>query len=724
MRGFFLRLTFVFHKSEIGAAMFREIYKFLASLKLAMLLLAVIIVASAAGTVYESAFSADIAKRYVYCAPWFNAWLIMLCVNLFCVAAIRYPWKPHQTGFVITHAGIIILLIGGMIDRGWGVEGYLTLYRDMPPIQVMELRDQEVLVFEEGNDVPAHTRLNKDSFSEKDTGYPVKSPIPDVQIKLLSVQPVKAVREMVETPNGMPMVELALQGNMPRQSISLALGRSENLGRMATLRFLPRARLPQVETFKVFAKQDLERTQKNGPPTGAEAKLLVADGQPPLLDLALQGKKFQIKIEDNKTTPLDGLPGWSVKIDRYHPDLKLNGHGDASLGGAPENPALVFDLIGPNVLEAPRPLKKAGEAHDPESGAPNNVVSVYVDEEQGTFSYLLESGQTPPFSGEAKLGEPFDLKWGSTNTKLTIERYLPRAAMREAYVPLPPGAAKSKMKNMPVGAQCEITAGGDRQTIWLVQTQALEVAVEWHNLSPKNTNPPAACTTLVEVGGKKLRLAFGNRTMTLPFSVGLRKVHAPFHEGTTSFMAFESVLSFNDESDILRLKDPLPPGSILNEDKEAVDNIKDFADADDPQLLEGAISEEAPSHVKFVVNGGGFQEYYISREAVASIQKSTHKISMNSPTTFPINWHGGWTGLTYKFSQADVREDNPNFSGVQVIRDPGWAPKWLGSLMICFGIFTMFYLKPYFSGRKKSAQAQAKPDAAAKTKKPREQVQA
>jgi hypothetical protein len=34
---------------------------------------------------------------------------------------------------------------------------------------------------------------------------------------------------------------------------------------------------------------------------------------------------------------------------------------------------------------------------------------------------------------------------------------------------------------------------------------------------------------------------------------------------------------------------------------------------------------------------------------------------------------------------------------VQVLRDPGWMLKWVGCLMICYGIFTMFYLRPYFS---------------------------
>src|SRR5204863_7966843 len=113
-------------------------------------LLTVIIIASIWGTICETSFNADVAQKYVYGALWFNFWLGALCVNLFCVAAIRYPWKRHQTGFVITHAGIITLLIGAMIDRMWGVEGYLHLTRGEDGVSTLELATQELRVFVKG----------------------------------------------------------------------------------------------------------------------------------------------------------------------------------------------------------------------------------------------------------------------------------------------------------------------------------------------------------------------------------------------------------------------------------------------------------------------------------------------------------------------------------------------------------------------------------------------
>ena len=45
-------------------------------------------------------------------------------------------------------------------------------------------------------------------------------------------------------------------------------------------------------------------------------------------------------------------------------------------------------------------------------------------------------------------------------------------------------------------------------------------------------------------------------------------------------------------------------------------------------------------------------------------------------------------------SQASWNPQDRNQSVVQVLRDPGWLLKWIGSLVICTGIFTLFYLRP------------------------------
>src|SRR6184192_1081096 len=109
------------------------VFEFFASLKLAVVLLAVIIVAAIAGTLYESSFDAKVARAYVYRAPWFNLWLVLLGANLACSALSRWPWRKHHVAFLITHLGIITLLIGSLIGRIWGIEGTITLFKGEPP---------------------------------------------------------------------------------------------------------------------------------------------------------------------------------------------------------------------------------------------------------------------------------------------------------------------------------------------------------------------------------------------------------------------------------------------------------------------------------------------------------------------------------------------------------------------------------------------------------------
>ena len=113
----------------------------LGSLKLAMLLFLVIAVASVWGTIEESrytsqvdmTFGARLAQHRIYHAWWFTFWLIVLCVNLACVTFTRLPWKKRHTGFIVTHYGIITLLIGSMIGKHAGIEGSMNLRIGDPP---------------------------------------------------------------------------------------------------------------------------------------------------------------------------------------------------------------------------------------------------------------------------------------------------------------------------------------------------------------------------------------------------------------------------------------------------------------------------------------------------------------------------------------------------------------------------------------------------------------
>src|SRR5438067_11272822 len=98
-----------------------RVFRFFSSLKLAVVLLAVLIIGAIVGTLYESSFDAKVARAYVYGAPWFNAWLVLLGANLTVSALSRWPWKKYHSAFLITHLGIITLMIGSLLGLILGV---------------------------------------------------------------------------------------------------------------------------------------------------------------------------------------------------------------------------------------------------------------------------------------------------------------------------------------------------------------------------------------------------------------------------------------------------------------------------------------------------------------------------------------------------------------------------------------------------------------------------
>src|SRR5436853_2101035 len=117
------------NQSDQPAWQQNAIFEFFASLKLAVVLLAVLIVGAIVGTLYESSFDAKVARTYVYGAPWFNLWLVLLGANLTASAFSRWPWEKYHTAFHITHLGIITLLFASRIGPTFGVDGKLTPFK-------------------------------------------------------------------------------------------------------------------------------------------------------------------------------------------------------------------------------------------------------------------------------------------------------------------------------------------------------------------------------------------------------------------------------------------------------------------------------------------------------------------------------------------------------------------------------------------------------------------
>jgi hypothetical protein len=93
-------------------SVFDAVYRFLASLKLAVISIATLATVLAYATFFESWYGTAAAQEWIYKSKGFAILLAFLGANILCAALIRYPWKRRQIGFLITHAGLLILLAG------------------------------------------------------------------------------------------------------------------------------------------------------------------------------------------------------------------------------------------------------------------------------------------------------------------------------------------------------------------------------------------------------------------------------------------------------------------------------------------------------------------------------------------------------------------------------------------------------------------------------------
>ncbi|MBO9665380.1 MAG: cytochrome c biogenesis protein ResB [Bdellovibrio sp.] len=134
--------------------MFKKVIRFFASLKLAVLIIAVLAVLISAGTVVESRYDAWTAKNWVYNSVWMYLTLGMLTLSLIAVIVDRWPWKIHHSAFIFAHIGIIIIIYGSLLTQLFGVDGTIRLTRSPEPVKEVTVSDTELVIYRsrDGND--------------------------------------------------------------------------------------------------------------------------------------------------------------------------------------------------------------------------------------------------------------------------------------------------------------------------------------------------------------------------------------------------------------------------------------------------------------------------------------------------------------------------------------------------------------------------------------------
>lgn len=340
-------------------SLFWQMVHLLGSLQLALFLLATIGIACGAATFTESHFDSKVAHAMIYKAPWFLAWLTLLCLNLFAVTLTRWPWERKHLGFVITHYGIITLLIGAAVGSKLGFEGNVTLQANGASVQKITT-SQSVLEIETPLTYHLYLLPFDASLARPSEKHPTRLPIPETSLQIiidgwsdrLEQQPKLVEKEGEKRPQGEEAVLFRLSSQALHQEQFVALGLGENNEHLFD--FFGLAKI----TF-LSSEKPLQPPAKETSPTTTSAKSIVHDpllvapaAHKPWLELALDpttnevhyllGRNDVIKtsgvLTKGNTIPL-GWADWQLQLlqSGHHETIVFSTLPIAETASSPKN---------------------------------------------------------------------------------------------------------------------------------------------------------------------------------------------------------------------------------------------------------------------------------------------------------------------------------------------------------------------------------------------------
>jgi hypothetical protein len=605
-------------------------FRFFASLKLAVVLLAVLIIGAIAGTFYESTFDAKVARAYVYGAPWFNVWLLLLGSNLLVSALSRWPWRKHHVAFLITHLGIITLLAGSLIGRIWGIEGTITLFKNEPPSNRLLVDQHQLRVRDTDGILKGYAAefIHRPPTQRKpwDLGLLAGGE----RLSIVEYAPAIEGKLNPRTLNegGQPAVHITIATAMMNQRLESWLLADDhehgtfNLG-LANIE-LKRGTAPGNPSSSVspeakesseieieeavfaFAKapeEQIARVVKGGN-TGAKVQLTDPQGgNKGNLVVRLDEKTWTFDVERDlgKDRPMEGTP-FTLRIESYWPDFRIDDGKPGSISDQPNNPAVVVTLRGRGVPVTAAP---SGHGDSPGTapampttgGTPLNHLTLFIADD-GSVSYELASRKSGRSTGKLELNKPLNTGWA--DWQLTLDRIIPHA---QEWMDFSPPSKSSSAMELPDGIRIRLQKGSEISEQWI----------------------PAGWQVSVPASSGDVQVSYGWKQLPLPIALELVDFEVQRNEGSDSPAGFKSTVRVTN--------------------------------------LDG--------------------------------QQATGQCWMNNPFSYPGEWWRTWTGLTFKMSQASWNPENLGQSTIQILRDPGWILKWIGSLLIVCGIFMLFYLKGF-----------------------------
>jgi len=534
-----------------------QAFKFFSSLKLAVISILLLALVLTVATCLESLYGTRAVHVLVYGTPWFGGVLFLLGLNVLCAALSRYPWKKSQTGFVLTHLGIIVLLLGAFVTQRFGVDANMPVAEASQENEVT-LNDFVLVAIDENNNSKGNESKSlrkefpiRESYREKsgsvltvDFGRGTKLSVDKfvpraVAEKRLSASPLKGL--------GSPALKLELFNSRFRLEESILAQHPSkptevNLG-------------PALITFQVLNSEEEQKRflePKISKPQSPSLGFLIAN---------IRGKEYRIPISDSQRAFTAFSAGeYEVKIDEYLPYAVVENNRLVSRSNEPVNPALQLTV------------RKKGSSN-PELEEKHTIFANFPE-----FSTLHGAHKK-----QTTLGIKFRMEVAKAgNTSLAI------VGTQRGQLALAQTSDGSKLlyrtqgKDGLVKAKGEIKPGIVTPTGWMdlqfkiqdwlpnAVEQTIPRSIEYisgsgdnyltaihlveadSKISPTNNDEASGWWLfegqgkLINIGGREVFIQFTRRRLSLPFFIFLEKFNIGTDPGTTKAASYQSDVIVKD----------------------------------------------------------------------------------------------------------------------------------------------------------------------------------
>ena len=548
------------------------VYRFLASLKLAVICLGLLSLTLAVATKFNSDYGQNAVNAYIYQSRWFALLLAFLAINVFCAASIRFPWTKRQTGFVITHVGLLVVIAGSWWAGRSSEEGQLALKEGETKGELI-LNHKPVIYVKpvdphSGKEIGTYRiPVSPGAFDWAPTDSELVSKAEDpFRLEVKGFHPSSILRDVVvPSPTGKPMVRLNPTIVPPGATEASLVFRDE------------------IDQWFPLADDRLGRTVRDAGPaqfivTRSPRPEVFADFLDPPADPGVEGvailhyedkdgrtRRFDVRLDDAKVSVLIPLPDSDLmarlnKISHLPvpakqeqdllgtdsldivqflvrrgdgPEVEHNGY--AML---PSIPAIIPQQGKPDAPVAKELLRVnyyGPPVIDPKVNRRFGVVEVMVDP-AGAMAYrVFERGNPGKLKGHGpiRVGEKVTAFGGSNQTPMTlslkVQDYL-KAGRKDTVaesLALPQGQQDNALPSILVA----MTVKGETRDVWLRKSPDFEINYK-----------------TVVFGDTIYEMAYDVDRLDLGFALKLNDFDVGFDPGTNNASSYRSEVTLTDEA--------------------------------------------------------------------------------------------------------------------------------------------------------------------------------